>query len=300
MTDKTYALEVPGSQLNLDYTLLSGQVFHWSRDENGGWHGAVGDTFVKCHRQDENRIEVTLSSEQSPEDTTDSLIRFFRLDSNLQKIKYDLSCRDARLESVFDAYPGLRLLQQNPFHCLVGFICSVVTNIPRIRLSITELCRRFGSVDGYCCTFPSLTQLAEASPSELRVGAMEFRARTLSAVCHELLARGGVGYLESLRTLTFEEAHQQLDSLPGIGPKIADCVLLFSLGFDIAFPLDTHTWRVADQWFGIGAGRSVKDYREASARLRDHFGPFAGWAQQYLYFDQLRKSSRDPLKNLEK
>lgn len=296
---KKIKLPVPSDHLNLDYTFLSGQIFHWIRDGEGGWQGTIGSIPVTLVRINAVELEAGIPDDSCTEETVTLILRFLRMDTSLSEVQESLTQKDSRLAPVFRAYPGLRLLKQDPFPCLVGFICSVVTNIPRIRLSITELCRRFGRVDGPHCIFPALHQLAEASPADLRVGAIEFRARTLSLVCRELVQRGGEAYLESLRDMTMEDARKNLESLPGIGPKIADCVLLFALGFDEAFPLDTHTWRVAEQWFDIGEGRGHRDYRRVSALLRGHFGRFAGWAQQYLYFAELHKSRRNPLKNLE-
>lgn len=219
------------------------------------------------------------------------IARFLRLDTSLPVVRADIVARDPTMDALFDGFPGLRVLGQPPVECLLSFVCSAATSIARIRWSVDELCRRFGA--GGAVAFPGLATLAEADPEDLRVGGMEFRCRNLSGAARALRAAGGEEFLTRLRALSYEDAAAALIALPGVGRKIADCALLFSLGFDCAFPLDTHTWRMAAERCGIGAlPRTDRGYRTASRLLRERYGPRAGWLQQYLFVHSLSLASR--------
>lgn len=275
-------LRVDPAELDLDLTLRSGQVFRWRRMGEGEWTGLIGGCPVTL-RQDGDCLLCAGDA------SAGEITRFLRLDISLSSICQDLTARDPALAPLFERWRGLRLLRQSPVECLLSFVCAVATSIPRIQWSLEELSSRFGCAcgDGRRA-FPSLHTLACAEPADLRVGAMEFRCRSLSAAARALQALGGEQYLQSLRELSYPDAAAALVRIPHVGAKVADCVLLFSLGFDCAFPLDTHTWRAAAaRWPLPPHSRTVAGYRTVSAWLRQHLGQWAGWAQQYIYLDSL-------------
>jgi N-glycosylase/DNA lyase len=275
----------PGS-LDLDRTFASGQVFRWKRLGAQDWAGPLGGDAVRLSLASPDLLTVWHSR---GEPFRGEVERFLRLDVDLATVLEDLRRRDARLGPVLDAHQGLRVLRQDPVECLLSFVCAVVTSIPRISMSLEEVCRVFGRRTALDLQiWPDLETLAEARPEDLRLGCLEFRCRSLSRAAQALRERGGAAYLEGLRHLPYEQASAELVTLPHVGPKVADCVLLFALGFDEAFPLDTHTWRLAERLCGgPGIRRTPRGYREMSRLLRERLGPWAGWAQQYLFYDSL-------------
>lgn len=275
----------PGS-LDLDRTFASGQVFRWKRLGVQDWAGPLGGDAVRLTLASPDLLTVWHSR---GEPARGEVERFLRLDVDLAALLEDLRRRDARLGPVLDAHQGLRVLRQDPVECLLSFVCAVVTSIPRISMSLEEVCRVFGRRTALDLQiWPDLKTLAEARPEDLRLGGLEFRCRSLSRAAQALRERGGAAYLEGLRHLPYEQASAELVTLPHVGSKVADCVLLVALGFDEAFPLDTHTWRLAERLYGgPGIRRTPRGYREMSRLLRERLGPWAGWAQQYLFYDSL-------------
>ncbi len=287
-----FDLQVSSAELNLDKTLSSGQAFLWRKTAPGCWEGMLGNDFVRL-QQDKDILHV----EASAETNRANIESFFRLDVSLDIVKASLCERDKSLCPLFEEHVGLRILRQDPMECLLTFICAVATSIPRIQCSIKELCSKFGrETENGQHLFPSIESLANAEPDALRVGGMEFRCKNLSQAAKYLQSRGGKDFLQLLKNLSYEEACEKLTSIPYVGRKIADCTLLFSLGFDEAFPLDTHTWRAACERYALPTrSRSYNGYKAASCALRSLLGPWAGWAQQYLYVSSLsqgRSSSK--------
>jgi N-glycosylase/DNA lyase len=195
----------------------------------------------------------------------------------------------------------LRLLRQDPWECLASFILSSTKQIVQIRQIVTLLCERFGEPcgcdapsqeregdassplpcdDGVAATrcFPTPQRIAACTETELRACKMGFRAPNLLAAAREI-AEGRFD-LERIRHLPHAEARAELMKLRGVGGKIADCVLLFGYGFDSAFPVDVWIERALQQLYFPRRRASEKRLRRFAAT---HFGPHAGYAQQYLF-----------------
>jgi len=179
---------------------------------------------------------------------------------------------------------GLRLLRQDPWECLASFILSSTKQIVQIRQIISLLCERYGEPLPVLPTyaparaFPSPARLARATEAELRACKMGFRAPYLLAAARTVAS----GQLDPARLapLPVEAARAELMKLPGVGRKIADCVLLFAYGLQPAFPLDVWVTRALRQlYFPRRRVRVERLHRFAGA----HFGPNAGYAQQYLF-----------------
>jgi N-glycosylase/DNA lyase len=175
-------------------------------------------------------------------------------------------------------------LRQDPWECLASFLLSSTKQIPQIREGVRLLCERFGEavegpVDGgRVFAFPTAPALAGVSESLLRECRIGFRAKYLKGTA-EVVAGGGLS-LEDVGALPLEQARERLVALPGVGPKIADCVLLFAYGYPRAFPVDVWVMRALRELYFPGR-------RPPMARLKrfseTHFGPQAGYAQQYLF-----------------
>lgn len=280
-----------GQVLNLRHTLDCGQAFRWRLREDGWWHGVVAGQAIRLREGDGH----CLCQVYPPVPDAEALLwRYFRLDVDLPSVVAELASRDASIRPALDAFPGLRVLAQDPEEALVSYLCSPANSVARISGSIEALSRHHGPLiarlDGVDYhAFPSLKALAAAPDSDFRVAGLGWRGREIRTVAWLLLAMP-VGWVASLAALPYLEAKAALVSLPGVGPKIADCVCLFGLRKDEAVPVDTHVWALARQLFaaelgGEHARRALTSaaYERVRRLYEARYGRWAGWAQQYLY-----------------
>lgn len=264
-------------------TLNSGQVFLWHM-HGRYWYGIDGGVVLKA-----DDTGIVGSSGHTPD--------FFRDADDIDAIRARLR-RDTSLRDAMERYPGLRITRQDPFQCMVSFVVSANSNIPRIRRNLEAICRAFGgtaALDGMKFrTFPSPERLGGAHISEVRSCGTGYRSPYILAAARAVCSMD----FEHIRAMPYREARRALTAIPGIGNKVADCILLFSLDFLEAIPLDRWIVRALQDRYDIGTGQvphtdtqydSVHD--EAVRRL----GPHAGYAQQYL-FRMVRDDSGKPLK----
>lgn len=264
--------------LDLVSTLESGQAFRWRR--RGDWYYGVLHDNLMALKQDGSRLEVR-SSSSSQDQTETALSDYLRLDDDLEAI-YSRIDTDPRMHSAIAQYRGLRILRQDPWECLVGFICSANSNIPRISGSMEAIARSYGQpleLDDYVdYSFPMPQKLAEAGETALRDLKLGFRAKYVAKAA-ERVASGEIK-LAPLRDAPYQEAKDVLVSLLGVGDKVADCVLLFSLDKMDACPVDRWVRRAMEDWYLDGAILNYKGIRDWSV---EKWGGYAGYAQQYLF-----------------
>jgi N-glycosylase/DNA lyase len=265
-------------EYDLEATLDSGQAFRW-QEQHGTWTGVVGDHWVQLQP---GAGSITAH-------TATAVTNWNWLGEYLQ-VHLDLSAvlrtfpDDEPMRAATAACRGLRLLRQEPWECLASFILSSTKQIVQIRQIIALLCERYGEplpvAAGFlpAHAFPCPARLARTTEAELRACKMGFRAPYLLETAR-IITSGGFD-LERLRQLRFDEARNELMKLPGVGRKIADCVLLFAYGFQSAFPVDVWVLKALRQLYfprrRVGMPRL---HRFAAS----HFGPNAGYAQQYLF-----------------
>ena len=246
---------VTDQPLDLAATLESGQAHRWRREDE--WYsGVVRGYFIKM-RQSGGRVEFRC--QPGPEDTLLPLLRsYFRLDDDLTAIYAEIG-RDQRVADMISRYSGLRLLRLEPWECLVSFICSANSNIPRIHQGMEKLAQGFGTsitMDGQVRqTFPTPEQLVEAGETELRRLGLGFRAPYVAQATRMVLE--GELDLDTLVKAPYAEAKASLMACPGIGPKISDCICVFSLEKLEAFPIDV--------WVRRGPGGMVLPQPEDAA-----------------------------------
>ena len=279
---------IPQSEFDIGLCVLSGQTFRWEQVGNA-WVGMIGRDIVRLQRfDDEVAYETTGDFE--------AIHSFFRLDANLETIRSKILEEDPSLESRMKRFSGLRVLRwPNAEECLISFACTSNNNIPRIIGMIKRLCDRYGEtivqLNGISFhTFPSAETILETPEDALRGIGFGYRARVIRNIAYELLKRGNK-WLESLKKLPYKEAHAELITLPGVGPKIADCVCLFGLDHLEAVPIDTHLWQAVSSWhLPELKGKSLTDlrYRQVGDYIRSRFGDRAGWAHQYLFYAHLK------------
>lgn len=263
------------SRVNLDQTINSGQVFLWKKI-GSKWYGIDGHKILVL--QEFQKFDKNMKYE----------LNFFRLDDNFRKISRDLK-KDKIVKSALKLYPGLRLTRQNPFQCYISFITSSNSNIPNIQSRLQNLCRMFGKkriVHGKdFFLFPEPSDLANASISEIQKCGLGYRSKAVLNA--SMLVVDGKIDFELLKKMNYYEAKNELKQVFGIGNKVADCILLFSLEKLEAFPLDRWMLRVLKKYyekFQISTKTiTEKTYDDLHERIVEHFGYYAGYAQQFLF-----------------
>jgi N-glycosylase/DNA lyase len=278
-------------EFDLAKTLDSGQVFHWEKAD-GGFVGTIADSAVYIEQMGELlKVRDGEPPAKSPRRLLPRTVaRYFALDHPLAEI-CDSFPKDPVMSAARDFCRGLRIIRQPKWECLATFICSSMKQVAHIRQISLALRKRFGEPrrvgNHVVCTFPSPQRIAEALNSALRECALGYRAKNLHATAR--LVRSGEAGLEAWSALSDAELRKQLCALPGVGPKIANCVMLFAYERLRAFPIDVWIERVLTQQY------LSRRKKMTAQRLRDfsetYFGQHGGYAQQYL-FHHARVSSR--------
>jgi N-glycosylase/DNA lyase len=276
---------------SLEHTLRCGQLFRWEKFGDW-WYGVVEDKVVKIRQ-----IAGKLMFQAFPEKINGEFIKnYFRLDDNLPFILSQIN-KDEHIRKAIQRCHGLRISRQEPWECLISYICATYKNIPAIKNMILNLSKRFGkkmTFNGHdFYTFPKPSDLAHASLEEVRSCRLGFRAERILETSR-ILECGELG-LEDLKKMDYAKAKQKLLSLPGVGQKVADCVLLFSLDKLEAFPVDIWIKRSVLEFYSsyfeplfikrVSGKSSIspREYEEISSFGREYFGKHAGYAQEYLF-----------------
>lgn len=270
----------PAQQFNLDVTLSCGQVFRWDRMANGWWYGVVDSRVVKIRQNGNKLIYAGAPS---------SFIRlYFSLDIDLEAILASIDCDPFIHESV-RKNRGLRLVRQPPWECTVSYICSTNSNIPTIRRRIASIAQQFGKA----IEFEGKTYYAFPDSSSISCGGLD--ALTECRLGYRQPYVFGTScsvtdekqWEETILRLPYEEARKELMKLHGVGPKAADCILLFAFQKYEAFPVDVWIRRIMQQNYiktlDLEAGLTNRDYDTIRRFAREHFGEYCGYAQEYLY-----------------
>jgi len=273
-TSRTFAV----GEYDLAATFSSGQAFRWEW-QAPHWIGVIGSRRV---RLSQSPGSITAETAQPVGDWA-WLTHYLQLHIDLNEV-IGAFPNDAPMRTAVAACRGLRLLRQDPWECLASFILSSTKQIVQIRQIIAFLCARFGEplpvTPGWppAFAFPSAARLACGTEAELRACKTGFRAPYLRETAG-LIASGRFD-LAAVQRLPLELARKTLMCLPGVGSKIADCVLLFAYGFDSAFPVDVWVDKALRQLYF--PQRRIKPRHLHHFAVR-HFGSRAGYAQQYLF-----------------
>lgn len=263
---------------DLAATLNSGQAFRW-HPHHGGWTGVVGSHWVRLEMTGGSLVARTAL----PVTDWTWLSHYLQCDLDLAPILASFPA-DPPLLSAVTACRGLRLLRQDPWECLASFILSSTKQIVQIRQIIARLCECYGDAvpvpHGHApvYSFPSTARLAAVDETGLRQCKMGFRAPYLREAARRVAA--GECDLAQIHALPLAQARAELMKLPGVGRKIADCALLFGFGFPGAFPVDVWVMRALRELY-FPRRRPTRQRLERFTET--HFGPHAGYAQQYLF-----------------
>ncbi|HAV64900.1 MAG TPA: hypothetical protein DCY13_21335 [Verrucomicrobiales bacterium] len=262
---------------DLGATLSSGQAFRW-RQTGTAWEGVVGGHVVRLEK-----VPGGISARATDPGDWQWLVEYLQLEVRLAEIIGTFP-DDEPMKAAVAACRGLRLLRQDPWECLASFILSSTKQITQIRQIVDRLCARFGEplanpdqASGEAA-FPAAGRIAVLSEAELRACGMGFRAPYLLQAARRVA--DSPAWLEQIRSLELSEARARLTELPGVGRKIADCVLLFAGGHPRAFPVDVWILRALRELY---FRRRRPSPRKVLAFSETHFGPNGGFAQQYLF-----------------
>lgn len=231
----------------------------------------------------------------------DTLLRkYFQLDVNLE----DECAKWAKAHTHFqkvakDQATAIRQLAQDPVENLFSFICSQNNHINRISSLVEKLAEKYGEeigkVDGVSYySFPAVDKFtAKGVEEDLRQASFGYRAKFINKSAQEIMEKGGLKWFQELQDMAYEEAHKELMSLTGIGPKVSDCICLMSLGHLSAIPVDTHIFKIAQEHYikDLKSGKTVTPtvYARIADTFREVYGPMAGWAQTVLFCADLKQ-----------
>lgn len=265
-----------------------GQCFRWNIEDDGSYTGVVKNNVLNV-KKEENSIIIKGMCEDNLEELCKD---YFDLDTDYQKIKNKLSKLDNNLRVSIKYGNGIRILKQDIWEALISFIISANNNIPRIKGIIERISKQYGEEiiwdNKKYYTFPNPEQLSNASVSDLRKLGLGFRDVRVFETCR--LINQNIISIEELETIkNIDELKEQLLRFPGVGPKVADCIMLFSMKKLEVFPIDVWVKRVMTELYGdeirkLKNTNTIISNKQILEYAQQYFGNLAGVAQQYLFY----------------
>ena len=262
--------------INVENSINSGQVFLWKKNKEF-WYGVNGNDVLKV---DENGNTNSYQNYN---------VDFFRKNDNLDKIIKSIS-KDKTVKIAVKKFQGLRILRQDPFQCLISFIVSSNSNIPKIKSNLENISKKFGKKIKFqnqeFFLFPNPKKLAKISINEITSCGVGYRAKFIKEAA-KIIDKKEIDF-DYLKKCDYQDAKENICQIPGVGNKVADCVLLFSLDKLEAVPLDRWIIRILGKYYAKKFEMKTKTITEKQydilhKKIVDHFGPFAGYSQQFLF-----------------
>lgn len=268
---------------DLAQTLLCGQCFRWTKEADGSFTGVAFSKVINIKKTNDEEFYI---DNTNIEDFETIWVDYFDFDRNYSEIKKQLSENDKTDEEIMKRAVeygyGIRLLNQEPWELLISYIISANNSIPNISRSIMKLSETYGNelvYDGKrYYTFPSPTQIMQETKESLSVCKAGFRCKYIVAAVNMIIS--GEISLDLIKALNYEESKKALMKIPGVGPKVSDCILLFSMKKHEAYPVDVWIKRVTEKYFLKRESTTT----EISEFAKEYFGDFAGFAQEYLFY----------------
>ena len=262
--------------IDIDNSINSGQVFLWER-RGTSWYGIDGQDILKINQN--GAIKSILNSKTN----------FFRKNDNIQEIIKSIS-KDKTVKKAVKKYEGLRIFKQEPFQCMISFIISSNSNIQKIKNSLEKITKKFGkkitieNKDFFL--FPEPEKIAKASIDEIKACGVGYRAPFIKEAAKMVVSKK-INF-EYLEKCDYQEAKKNICLVPGIGNKVADCIMLFSLNKLEAFPLDTWIIKILEKYYSNEFKIETKtitkkQYDMLHEKIVNYFGPYCGYAQQFLF-----------------
>jgi len=262
--------------IDIDNSINSGQVFLWKKIKKN-WYGIDGQNILKINQG--GKIESIQNTK------TD----FFRKNDDIQKIIKSIS-KDKTVKKAISQYEGLRLFNQDPFQCMISFIISSNSNIQKIKNSLEKISKKFGTKlvvqNEEFYLFPKPEKIAKASINEIKTCGVGYRAPFIKEAA-KMVTSKKINF-EYLKNSDYNETKRNLRLIPGVGNKVADCIMLFSLNKLDAFPLDTWMIKILEKYYSNEFQIETKtitekQYEILHKKIVDYFGPYCGYAQQFLF-----------------
>lgn len=263
--------------INVDDTINSGQVFLWEKHDKT-WYGVNGNDVLAVSS---DPFEISSYSKKEYD--------FFRNDDELEKILRDIT-KDDIVRSAVNQFPGLRLLRQDPFQCYISFIVSANSSIQNIKNMLQKICRKFGQKvrfnKNYFYLFPDPKKIATATKYELQSCGLGYRTSAVKKAAQAVVSEE-IDF-DFLKKSDYHTAKEALLKVFGIGNKVADCILLFSLEKLDSFPLDRWMLRVLQKYYSDKFELDMKTltekrYEDLHKEIVKYFGIYAGYSQQFLF-----------------
>lgn len=273
-------IEINVDCFNLKYTLECGQCFRWKKIEENCYVGIIKDRVIKI-KQEGNRLYIKSNNY----DNLEKVVReYFELDKDYKKIEERISKVDEYVKKAVKNTSGLRHLKQDIFETIISYIISANNNIPRISKSVNELSIRYGKEIVFenekYYLFPTYQSLKDVTVDEYRKCGVGFRDKYIYNTVKKL--NEGEINLENFESMSTNEIRETLLSLMGIGPKVADCILLFSCSRQEMFPIDVWVERVMRKLYFDDKEATKKEILQYA---NEHFGKDAGIIQQHLFYN---------------
>lgn len=259
-----------------------GQCFRWNEEPDGSYTGIFGHNVLNV--KEEKDIVITGICNGNIEDICKN---YFDLDRNYEEIKETLSLIDDNMKESIKYGKGIRILNQDLWEMIISFIISANNNIPRIKGIIERMSAKYGQEIKFrgtsYYTFPTIDELSQASVKDLKDLGLGFRDRYVYETTKKI--KEGKINLENLKQEPTNEVRKQLLTLTGVGPKVADCIMLFSTlkRFDV-FPVDVWVRRVMNDLYIHNEDETKVNKKQIQEIARDKFGALEGIAQQYLFY----------------
>ena len=261
-----------------------GQCFRWDEEDDGSYTGVVANNVLNVKKVDKEVIFSSLGADNLEK----LVIDYFDLNRNYEEIKDKLSKVDKYLENSIKYGSGIRILNQDLWETIISFIISANNNIPRIKGIINRLSYEYGTKIEWkgkeYYTFPTVQNLSKATIEDLRKTGLGFRDIRVYETTKKILEKE-VDLSEIHKEENTEKVREILLTLSGVGPKVADCILLFSTlkRFDV-FPIDVWVRRVMNDLYIKKENEAKVNKKEIEKLAKEKYGALEGIAQQYLFY----------------
>lgn len=261
-----------------------GQCFRWEKQIDDSYIGIIEDTVLRVAIKNK---KLAVEGITKKEDIKEFLIEYFDLNNDYSAIKSRLSNVDQNLKTSIEYGYGIRILKQNLFECIISYIISANNNIPRIKKIINNISKQFGEEVVFegnkYYLFPSIEQLSKGNIEDFKAAGAGFRDIRIYNTTQAIYS--GSFSLDNLYEIeAIDELEKELLKLDGVGPKVANCIMLFALKrFDV-FPIDVWVRRVMNDLYIHAKDENKINNKEILKIARDKFGDLSGLAQQYLFY----------------
>ena len=263
---------------NLTHILECGQCFRWKKEDDGSYTGVIKNGVVNASIDEKNNVTFCY---EFLDENTNILEEYFDLKRDYSNIKNLISVDDENMINAIEYGYGIRILKQDSWEMLISYIISAANNIPRISKTIENISKAYGKKiyfrEKEYYLFPTPEELSRATIEELRGLNLGFRDKYVYEATKAVVS--GVVDLEKIKTKSYKEAKKELMKINGVGAKVADCILLFSMDKSEAFPIDTWIKKVMTKLYN-----TKESLKEIEICAEKRFGEYAGIAQQYLFY----------------